>query len=34
MGFKIDYREDNEDTLEAYLSGIIKDSEITADDML
>lgn len=34
MGFKIDYREDNEDTLEAYLSGIVKDSEITADDML
>lgn len=34
MSFKIDYREDNKDTLEAYLSGILKDSAITEADML
>lgn len=34
MGFKIDYREDNKDTLEAYLSTIIKDSEKTEKEML
>lgn len=34
MGFKVDYKEHNEDTLEAYLTGIIKDAEKTQDDML
>ena len=34
MGFNIDYREHNDDTLEAYLSGIVKDSEMTEQEML
>ena len=34
MGFNIDYRESNKDTLEAYLSDITKDAEKTQDDML
>lgn len=34
MSFKIDYREDNEDTLEAYLSSITKDSERTEKEIL
>lgn len=34
MGFQIDYREHNQDTLEAYLSSIIQDSEKTEKEML
>lgn len=34
MGFKMDYREQKSDTLEVYLTSIIKDSEITEKDML
>ena len=34
MGFKVDYREHNEDTLEVYLSSIVTDSEETEREML
>ena len=34
MGFNLDYREYNDDTLEAYLSGILNDSEDTEAKML
>ena len=34
MGFEISYREHNEDTLESYLNGIVKDTEKTEKEML
>lgn len=34
MGFKIDYKEQKSDTLEIYLSDIMKDSELTEKEML
>lgn len=34
MGFKINYREDNADTLEAYLLGMVEDAERTEKEML
>lgn len=34
MGFNIDYKEYSDDTLEVYLTDIIKDSEITEREML
>lgn len=34
MGFNIDYREHNEDTLEAFLSAIQKDASKTEEEML
>jgi len=34
MGFNVDYRENDGDTLEAYLSSIVQDSELTEKEML
>lgn len=34
MGFNLDYREYNDDTLEAYLSGVLNDSEEAEKKML
>lgn len=34
MGFKVDYREHNEDALETYLSSIVSDAEKTEKEML
>lgn len=34
MGFEINYREDNEDTLETYLSAIADDSNKTQEEVL